>query len=125
MQETKLCWDNNNCKAIQQIFQKSHAAAKLSISSSNKPSTKEYQPGGTLTSFLGPWTSRVLQAGSNSTGLGRWSYVTLRMREPQALTILSGYRVCNQNPTLGSCTCYNQQLQLLTAAGHPNPDPRK
>jgi len=36
-----------------------------------------------------------------------------------------GYRVCDQNPMLGSITSYNQQFRLLTAAGHPNPDPRK
>jgi len=98
---------------------------KISISSSNEPSAKEYQPGGTFTATLGPLTSRVTTTGSDSSGLGRWSYITMRLSDEQKLTILSGYRVFDQNPTLGSRTSYNQQLRLLTAAGHINPDPRK
>jgi len=58
-------------------------------------------------------------------GLGRWLYLTLHLKEPRKLTILSGYRVCNQNPMISSRTCYNQQLQLLMAAGHLNQDPCK
>ena len=118
-------WEHNNHQAVQQIFWKSHDAAKISVSSSNEPSENEYQPGGTFTATLGPWTSRVWHAASNSTGLGRWSYLTLRLKDDRKLHILSGYRVCKQNPTLGSRTCYNQQLRLLTAAGHANPNPRK
>jgi len=49
----------------------------------------------------------------------------MRLSNNRKLSILSGYRVCDQNPTLGSRTSYNQQLRLLTAAGHLNPDPRK
>jgi len=76
LQETNLRWENNNHQAIQQIFRKSHEAAKISVSSSNEPSANEYQPGGTFIAALGPWTSRVWQAASDSTGLGRWSYLT-------------------------------------------------
>jgi len=124
-QETNLRWDNNNHMKVAQIFIQSYNVVKISVSSSDEPSAKEYQPGGTFTATLGPWTSRVIHTGSDASGLGRWSYITLRLKEPKKLTIVSGYRVCDQNPSLGSRTSYNQQLRLLMAAGHYNPDPRK
>jgi len=57
LQETNIRWEHNNHQAVQQIFRKSHDAAKISVSSSNEPSENEYQPGGTFTATLGPWTS--------------------------------------------------------------------
>ncbi len=98
---------------------------KISVSSSNEPSAKEYQPGGTFTATFESLTSRVILTGSDASGLGCWLYITMCLSNDQKLTILSGYRVCNQNPMLGSQTSYNQQLRLLTVAGHLNPDPRK
>jgi len=124
-QETNLRWDNNNHTRVTQLFRKSLQNVKISVSSSNEPSAKEYQPGGTFTATCGQLTSRVILTGSDASGLGRWSYITMRLSNDRKLTILSGYRVCDQNPTLGSRTSYNQQLRLLTAAGHLNPDPRK
>jgi len=124
-QETNLRWDHNNHTRVAQIMRKSYDAVKISVSSSDEPSAPEYQPGGTFIATLGPWTSRVQHAANDSTGLGRWSYLTLRLKNDRKLQILSGYRVCEQNPTLGSRTCYNQQLRLLTAAGHHDPNPRK
>jgi len=124
-QETNLRWDHNNHTKVTQIFRKNLQSVKISVSSSNEPSAKEYQPGGTFTATFGSLTSRVILTGSDASGLGSWSYITMRLSNDRKLTILSGYRVCDQNPTLGSRTSYNQQLRLLTAAGHFNPDPRK
>jgi len=124
-QETNLRWDNNNYTKVAQIMWQSHNAIKISISSSNEPSAPEYQPRGMITATLGLWTSWVKHTASHSTGLSRWSYIMLWLKDDCQLQILSGYRVCEQNPTIRSWTCYNQQLRLLTAAGHHNPNPWK
>jgi len=99
--------------------------SKISMLSSNEPSANEYQPSGTFIAALGPWTSWVWQVASNSTELGRWLYLTFQLKDDRKLHIISGYHICKQDPTLGSCTCYNQQLWLLMAAGHVNLNPQK
>jgi len=115
---------------ITRLFTRSSGKATTQQKLVYPPATNLLRPninlaGGTFTALLGPWVSRAWQIGSDHTSLGRWSYIALRIKDHQKLIILSGYRVCEQNPTLGSRTCYNQQLRLLTAAGHHNPNPRK
>jgi len=56
-QETNLRWDHNNHTKVTQVFRQSFTKVKLSVSSSNEPSAKEYQPGGTFTATLGNLTS--------------------------------------------------------------------
>jgi len=70
-QETNLRWDHNNHTKVTQIFRQSLDRVKTSVSSSNEPSAKEYQPGGTFMATLGitnytgnPHRKRLIQPGS-------------------------------------------------------------
>jgi hypothetical protein len=41
-----------------------------------KTGTK-YKPGGTMTMIIGKWHARVIETGTDPTGLGRWSFIII------------------------------------------------
>jgi hypothetical protein len=74
----------------------------------------DYQPGGTVSLVTGKWTSRNIEKGSDSYGLGRWSFMVLWETRGRRILIVTAYRVCAQ--TLQSCgvtTATAQQFRQL------------
>jgi hypothetical protein len=88
------------------------------------PRTGRYLPGGTTTSVLGEQSSRVIQSGTDNTGMGRYSWVTLQGKENRTITMISAYRVCSTK-TPGPFTAYSQQAHIMSLRGNTNPDPRQ
>jgi hypothetical protein len=85
-----------------------------------------FKPGGTCIDINGKWATRVTDRGTDPTGQGRWSYLTISGRNSLDIMFLSVYRVCQ---TRGSkvgprMTAYAQQWTLSRVAGKQDPNPR-
>jgi len=74
IQEPNLNWTNNLWQPIYQLFQKAFMHAKISTSNSTHSNNGSYQPGGTFLATLGCYAARVSSTGTDTTGMGRWSY---------------------------------------------------
>jgi len=96
----------------------------MAVSASKEPNLENYQLGGTLTTVLGQWTAHLCNHGTDTTGLGRWSHITLEGKNNCRYIILSGYWVVPKPPKLGTNTIYDQQYQLLPLPqGQTDPKP--
>ena len=83
-------------------------------------STSSYVYGGTAVCTIGPERSRVMEWGSDPTGLGRWCWQTHRGKHGKRVRYYSAYcPVQSTNP--GSV--YTQHLQYFTDTNHSNPSP--
>ena len=73
-----------------------------------------YKPGGTAIITLPLFSLSITTSGSDPTGLGRWSYITISSRDNNKLTIISAYRVCQKSiKHAGASTNIRQQWQRL------------
>ena len=73
-----------------------------------------YKPGGTTIINLPPFSSVITTSGSDTYGLDRWSYITIKGRDHNNLTIISVYRVCQTSITnAGPTPNIMQQWQRL------------
>jgi hypothetical protein len=62
---------------MQKVFKKAFGAARLEYSMiSDKFETTYHKPGGNVCGALGQMVHRVVDAGRDETGCGRWSYLT-------------------------------------------------
>jgi hypothetical protein len=69
----------------------------------------------------------VVDAGSDATGCGRWSYITYGGKRGKILSYITVYRVCNQADP-GDTTAWKQQhnIQYEDESAHiGNIDPHK
>jgi len=124
IQETNNHWDTDATHQLYTQCRKTAPQIALSTSSSNDSTTPGYQPGGTVTLAMDPWTSRIIKRG-NDPSLGRWSYLEFMGKSNKRLIVVSGYRVCNQKFDAASNTATAQQIRLLQAQGIQNPKPRR
>jgi hypothetical protein len=86
-------------------------SANVEFSTTKEKIESRVNSGATLTAAVGNWSHRVVNTGSEDTGCGRWSYITLLLREEKFLTLVTAYRVCNQtNP--GNTTASAQQYKI-------------
>jgi hypothetical protein len=77
--ESNLNWGNLNVQGkFHGILKKIWRHTKTSKSYRKENFQSEKQPGGTATMVCNHWTSRVVEAGVDPFGLGRWSYVVMR-----------------------------------------------
>ena len=88
------------------------------------PRTGCYLPGVTIASVLGVQSSRVIQYGTDSTGMGHYSWITLQGKEDHTITLISTYRICHM-VTPGPFTAFSQQSHILDLHRNTNLDPRK
>jgi hypothetical protein len=72
-----------------------------------------YKPGGTATSALGHWASRVLRSGKDPTGCGRWSYICIGKNDKK-VAIFTVYCV-GHNQNTGDTTAFQQQYRTQYA----------
>jgi hypothetical protein len=83
--------------------------------------------GGTATAALGAWTHRVVDAWSDATRCGRWSYIAYGGKGGKRLTYITVYRVCDQTDP-GDTTAWKQQYNIQyedESASIGNIDPHK
>jgi hypothetical protein len=91
----------------------------ISTSESAEPFLSTYKPGGTATVVCDKWTSRVMETGEDTYGLGRWSYVILRGKGTTKVAVITAYNVSQKSHIIhGEKTAYKQQLRLLTNLYH-------
>jgi hypothetical protein len=93
-----------------------------SFSSIDMESSLDYITGGTLTSTVDRWSSRVCKKDSNPSGMGRLSYQTLVGKQNSKITIIIGYHcVCN---TSGDSSAWTLQFIFMKdrqSKTEPNP----
>jgi hypothetical protein len=112
--ETKLNWTNNVNHHTNRWFRQTWDFSAISFSQVNEKFFSTFQPGGTLTSIVDHWTSRLRSKGQDPYGLGRWSYVTLRGKCDSLITIITAYRVSQKSSySMGVKTAYMQQVRAL------------
>jgi len=125
IQEPNTHWTDTITQPLYRLFQKAFMHAKLAYSACIDTTQTNRQPGGTFMAIVGCYAARVLTTGSDSTGLGRWSYSKLIGKNGRHFLIISAYHVGNQQPTIGSHTSYTQQYHLLLQQGHLTPKPHE
>ena len=76
-------------------------------------SNSVFQPGGTLTQCINRCTHKVIASGTDSTGLGRWSWVRFRGSHEISLTVITAYRPCKPSRSTGVNTTYVQQVRYF------------
>jgi hypothetical protein len=79
-----------------------------------------YKPGGTLTAIVGKWQARISAKGTDTSGLGRWSYCIISSNKKN-LVIVTAYKPIK---TQGPHTAWSQQWILLREHQR-DPDPIK
>ena len=96
----------------------------LQINASKSLTTQRYLPGGTAILMIGNTVGRIEPQGRGGDRMGRWSFVQLRRKHQQPVTIITAYQV-NKNPTntIGN-TAWHQQRLALDAAGKHELHPR-
>jgi hypothetical protein len=62
----------------EKLLSKTCGATRISYSTSDERlEESHYKAGGTATTVIGHWSTRVIRSGKDPTGCGRWSYVCL------------------------------------------------
>jgi len=74
-QETNLSWNELHRRKIKQILKGPIRQAVITTASSRKISLSSHQPSGTLQAIVGNWAIQVVQKGTDTTGLGCWSFI--------------------------------------------------
>ena len=129
--ETNACWSHPHLRAdFQSAVRRSYKQSTVAFGSPTKDidpcnSSESFQAGGNLTLITGRMTAR--STGQNivdSTGLGRWSGVTIEGTGGCRLSIKTAYRVCNGSPStapLGSSFLREYEFLRSIKANSLNP----
>jgi hypothetical protein len=129
--ETNTNWNYINIRThISSIINKQIPNSNINLSKNrfNPTDNSRYQPGGTLQSCTGYWSSRIIAQINDPRQMGRWSGQTFRLKAAKTLSVITAYRPCKKNNTNNKSTSmatYRQQTVMLTEEGYSNPDPRK
>jgi hypothetical protein len=100
---------------------------KLNLAHLKRNSREDKNQGGNATAALGASTHRVVDAGCDATGCGRWSHITYGGKGGKRLTYITVYRVCDQTDP-GDTTAWKQQYNIQyedESARIGNIDPHK
>jgi len=122
--ETNLDWSRPHVKnefLTQQ--RKVWKYATTAFSSIEIPSSSDYLTGGTLTSAVGSWSTRVSKKEEDPSGMGRWSSLTLIGKQNKKLTIITGYR-CVRSSGDGSAWT-QEKIFMRDRQSKEAPHPRK
>jgi hypothetical protein len=99
------------CDNAQKLLRNTFGSAHVEFSTTKEKFESRVKPGVTLAAAVGDWSHIVVKTGINNTGCGRYSYITLSLREDKFLTLVSAYRVCDQtNPR--NTTASEQQYKI-------------
>jgi hypothetical protein len=72
-----------------------------------------YKPGGTVTSALGHWASRVFRSRKDPSGCGRWSYICIGKKDKK-FSMVTFYRVGLNRNTVDA-TAFQQEYRTQYA----------
>jgi endonuclease/exonuclease/phosphatase family metal-dependent hydrolase len=114
------------------VLQQCHSALRkhlkhhrLITSCSDAVARHSYLSGGTATIAANNWTGRIASSGTDSHGLGRWSYVRVKGKNERRLLVITVYQVCKGSiGTAGDTTNFSHQWHILRARGDEHPNPR-
>lgn len=125
MSETNCPWTPTSRVEYDLVMKEIFGPNRTVYSSAPAHTDSTYQPGGTLLTTHGRTTGRIAKTGTDP--WGRFCWMQLRGRRDEGITIISAYRVCqNQSShTAGPYTAYRQQYTLMRDAGYVAPDPRQ
>jgi hypothetical protein len=113
--KTNVEWKEHDYRAnTEKLLCKTVGATRIANSTSDeRVEESHYKTGGTATSALGHWASRVLRSGKDPTGCGRWSYICLGKNDKK-FAIVTVYRV-GHNRNAGDATVFQQQYRTQYA----------
>ena len=114
--ETNLEWLKfNNRDNMKQSLKKWWDGAVFQTSTSSIPFSENYKPGGTASIVCGNhWVARIIEKGSDASGLGRWTYIGLQGDPYTKILHITWYLICKQGvASAGDKTAFKQQHTLL------------
>jgi hypothetical protein len=122
--ETNLDWGQQYvCTDFLQQQWRVWKYATTSFSSIDVESSSDYLTGGTLTSAVGNWSSRVANKEVDPSGMGRWSSLTFVGKRNTKVTVITGYRCVRSN---GDGSAWNQEkIFMRDQQSKTNPHPRQ
>jgi hypothetical protein len=85
---------------------------------------KYYKPGGVAQIVVGDIVGRIIESGTDESGMGRYSMHELQGRRGSKLVIITAYRVTNTTAN-GPETTYTQQVAVMRKNGVQTPNPRR
>ena len=125
--ETCVNWDNQflrsrllNCISTRWGKAKSVTSHCGLCNDLNKHS-REFLPGGTLTSIMGKWVNRI--AGSGMDNKGRWSWIEIRGKKEKNIMLITAYKV--NKKAEGDLRFYTQLQYKHLQEGLADVDPWK
>ena len=114
--ETNCNWKTADFRNnIQQTVKKNWPNHRLAFSSSDvgvELAFHEFLPGGTCTMAFDHVGMRVIKAGEDDSGLGRWSFITVEGQDKRRITFITAYRICG-GPMKGTTTSCSQQRRVI------------
>jgi len=114
--ETNTNWGNSSQPATcHQLLLRTWPDSNFQTSKSPETFLSNHQPGGTATIICGNWVSHSIDKGEDPYGLGWWSFMTLRGKGIQKVTVITAYNAC---PTTGATTFHSQQPRTLSRLQH-------
>ena len=125
--ETNPYWINYNTQMeYREKTLTKFEVTKSVFSTSEIPSISNYKPGGTAITMTGKWCDRASpETGQDPSGMGRWSFSTLKGRNSMEIVFIIAYRVSEVSmPQHGNGITYHQEHMMLSKKDHPSPNPR-
>jgi hypothetical protein len=92
--EPNLQWDGTLVRFAKEQQQRFFRNGQLLTSESNLHFPTSYKPGGMCIGINGKLATRVTDQGTDPSGQGRWSYMTLSRRSSIYVMFISAYQVC-------------------------------
>jgi hypothetical protein len=125
LSETSLDWNRSYVRS--EYLSRQRKMWKYSATSFfliDMETSLDYITGGTLTSMVDRWSSRVCKKDSDPSGMGHWSYQTLVGKRNSKITIITGYR-CVRNTSGDSSAWTLQSIFMKDQQVKTSPNPRK
>jgi hypothetical protein len=94
-----------------------------SFSSIDIPPPSDYLIGGTLTSAVGSWSSRVMSKEQDPSGMGCWSSITLVGKRNTKVTVIMGYHCTRSNGD--ACAWTQERIFMWDRQSKQSPNPRQ
>lgn len=127
--ETNTNWHYKNIKKDMLTTTKSvfeHCSVAFSENRFNPPDRNPYLPGGCAQLCIDHWIGRLISQIKDPRKMGRWTGQKFRLRHGKTLSIITGYRPCQQTISDTSTTTATYQQKLLFKKDKwEKSDPRK